>query len=118
MLEAVPVTKEEVVDCVLPLLLCLERLDYAGAIGCCMSSRLGSVELARAVGASGKTVCRPPVSIVDVVDMVRIEGGGDRWSVVVPLWTEEEGRSDLSLEGVVERVGGRLVLHLDDVHVL
>ena len=34
----------------------------------------------------------------DLADAVRVSGRPDLWSVVIPLWTEAEGRSDLSLE--------------------
>jgi hypothetical protein len=42
----------------------------------------------------------------------------NRWSIAMPLWSKEEGRSDLTVEiTVIEREGGELV-ELDDIHVL
>jgi hypothetical protein len=55
----------------------------------------------------------PPEAWADA-DAVPIETGG--WSVVVPLWTVEEGRSDLSLTATVYESPVR-VLGVD-VHVL
>ena len=41
------------------------------------------------------------------------------WSVVVPLFTREEGRSDLSLElTVTELQEGSVGIQVDDLHVL
>lgn len=38
--------------------------------------------------------------------------------VVVDLWTAEEGRSDLSLEGTVREEEGRVIVKIDNVHVM
>lgn len=38
--------------------------------------------------------------------------------IVVELWTAEEGRSDLSLEGSVREVNGEIVVSIDSVHVM
>jgi len=41
------------------------------------------------------------------------------WAVLVPLWTREEGMSDLSMEAtVVESPGGGVSVVIDNIHVL
>jgi hypothetical protein len=40
------------------------------------------------------------------------------WSVRAPLWSREEGRSDLTLELTISRDGGRWNVEIDDLHVL
>ena len=39
------------------------------------------------------------------------------WAVNVPLWTEEEGRSDLELEATVVERDGRVRVEVDNIHV-
>jgi hypothetical protein len=68
---------------------------------------------------------RYPASLVDlpddvwaVADRTPMPDRPDTWWVVVPLWTAEEGRSDLSLEAYVvdDSRGIRVILH--DAHVM
>jgi hypothetical protein len=60
------------------------------------------------------TLIALPEQAWDEADAVPIETGG--WSVVLPLWTAEEGRSDLSLTATVYEAPVRVVGV--DVHVL
>ena len=55
-----------------------------------------------------------------LVETTRIVGAEPpAWSVVVPLWTREEGRSDLTAElTLTESSAGEIDLELDDLHVL
>jgi hypothetical protein len=47
-----------------------------------------------------------------------VEGQPGLWPVIIPLWTEAEGRSDLSVEATVEdRVEGPVV-EVRSIHVL
>jgi hypothetical protein len=41
-----------------------------------------------------------------------------KWSIAMPLWTHEEGRSDLTMEmTIIEKANG-FAIELDDLHVL
>jgi len=53
-------------------------------------------------------------------DIVPISGSNPQlWSVVVPLWSQEEGRSDLSLEITVQdSPDQKYLIDIDDLHVL
>jgi hypothetical protein len=41
-----------------------------------------------------------------------------QWWVVLPLWTREEGMSDLSLQATVTESRGGIVVVIDDIRVL
>ena len=81
--------------------------------------RLSADELAHAVREYGRQVIPPPDAVLPL-DVVPITGAElPAWSVNVPLWTAEEGRSDLTLELTV-RAGpaGAYDVEIDDLHVL
>lgn len=87
--------------------------------------RLSAVELRNAVDEYGRRLLMPPDVAFDELDVVEIDtkGGARAWSVRVDLWTEEEGRSDLSLEMTMREPneddgGGQLVVEVDNLHVL
>jgi hypothetical protein len=41
-----------------------------------------------------------------------------QWWVVLPLWTQEEGMSDLSLEATVTESTGGVIVVIENIHVL
>jgi hypothetical protein len=51
-------------------------------------------------------------------DAVPADGRPDLWSVVIPLWTEAEGRSDLSLEATIEDRAEGAIVEIGGIHVL
>jgi hypothetical protein len=54
----------------------------------------------------------------DLSDAVQIGGQPGLWSVIIPLWTQAEGRSDLSLEAMVEEGAEGLIVEIENIHVL
>ncbi|HKG95318.1 MAG TPA: hypothetical protein VKA84_25590 [Gemmatimonadaceae bacterium] len=82
--------------------------------------RLSADELRDAVRAYGRRVVAPPREAAPPLDVVAVAGAEPpEWSVAVPLWTAEEGRSDLTLELTVRAApGGAYAIELDNVHVL
>lgn len=82
--------------------------------------RLSAVELAYAVEQYGRTIIVPPYGLTLELDVVPITGAQPQvWSVNVPLWTLEEGRSDLTLEITVRASASRdYIVEIDDLHVL
>lgn len=80
---------------------------------------LAGEDIARAIQAYGKTVVPCPEPIEDLFDMAQVtDTARPTWSVVVPLYTQEEGRSDLSLELTVVELGrNEFQVTLEDVHV-
>jgi hypothetical protein len=54
----------------------------------------------------------------ELSDHGQVEPELDTWWVVLPLWTVNEGRSDLSLEATVREQSARVTVQIDGVHVL
>ena len=92
---------------------------YAGAIQACSSSRLTEADIDGVIRDYGRTFVRLPADYGDCLDAVRVEGRGNpTWSIRAPLWSREEGRSDLTLElTVINEVNG-LSIELDDLKVI
>jgi hypothetical protein len=92
---------------------------FEEAIRMCSSSRLTAKDLERTTRRYGCTFVQPPLAIDGLVDAVAIKGMGPlAWSVRAPLWTLEEGRSDLTLELTVTASSTGAVVELDDLRVL
>ena len=82
------------------------------------SGRLSAAELAEAVRKYGRTLVLLPDESRELVEVYPQAGEPARALLDVPLWTKEEGRSDLSLTlSVVEREG-RYRVTMNDLHVL
>ena len=94
--------------------------DYAGLCRLARTCRLGPEDLERAVQDYGRYLVALPDAAFDAVDIVAIsDSQPQRWSVVVPLWSREEGRSDLSLEITVEdSPTPEYAVEIEDLHVL
>ncbi|WP_132649815.1 DUF7668 domain-containing protein [Rubrivivax gelatinosus] len=92
--------------------------DYESVIKWAPRSRMAAETLRIAVESYGRRLVQPPH--YDLADFVAVEGAvAPTWSVVVPLFTAEEGRSDLSLElTMVEKAPGEWEAEVDDLHVL
>jgi hypothetical protein len=82
------------------------------------SSRLTSEDLRQVVRDYGRTLIVPPSEAYGHLDIVRVRDTVPTWSIRVPLWTAEEGRSDLTLELTISFADEIPVVELDDLHVL
>ena len=84
------------------------------------SGRCSASDLHKAVRGYGQTIVLPPLDDAPPFDVVQVATSLSReWSVRVPLWTREDGRSDLTLELTVrEQPSGRYAVEVDDLHVL
>lgn len=82
--------------------------------------RLSATDLARAVRDYGPSLVPLPPEALDDLDVVAVDGSDPpTYSVVVDLWTREEGHSDLTLElQLVDRYGGAYDVSIMDLHVL
>jgi hypothetical protein len=65
------------------------------------SGRLASHELQEALQAYGRTLIPLPDEAFRLAEVYPIKGQTATWAVDVPLWTAEEGRSDLTLSVTV-----------------
>jgi hypothetical protein len=97
----------------------LAQGDYEGLCRLANGSRLAATEVERVVRDYGRRLVTLPVEAFQTIDVVPVSNSNpQRWSVVVPLWSEEEGRSDLSLELTVEDLpGAAYSVEIDDLHV-
>ena len=97
----------------------LAQDDYEGFCRLAKASRIGAAEVERVVRDYGRHFVTLPIEAFQAVDIVPVlKSNPPRWSVVVPLWSEEEGRSDLSLELTVEdSPGSAYSVEIDDLHV-
>ncbi|GAB3550086.1 hypothetical protein GCM10027343_32710 [Noviherbaspirillum agri] len=94
--------------------------DYVAIERFTQGVRLPTSELQQAIVDYGRTLIMPPASALDNLDIIEIENSSPRaWSVVADLWTEEEGRSDLSLVcTLIDQPGDLLAVEVDDLRVL
>ena len=77
--------------------------DYEGLCRLPRASRLSPAEIERVVRDYGRQLIPLPIPAFETVDIVPVsKSHPQQWSVVVPLWSKEEGRSDLSLQLTVE----------------
>jgi hypothetical protein len=98
----------------------IARGQYGAAEGRTGGVRLSAAELAAAVAEYASALAPVPLNARLPLDVIRVERPGlPSWAVVVPMWTREEGRSDLSLELTVRQSPhGGYTLEIDDLHVL
>ena len=89
--------------------------DYAGALSAVDASRCSLEDLKGVVDRYGRTLLSPPDADWDVVAFAPPAPEG--WSVYAPLWSVEEGRSDLELRFTVVRRDGPFRVQLDDLLV-
>jgi hypothetical protein len=77
----------------------LVRREYETVEAMTRGSRLSAREMEWAITQYGRTLTNPPVDAWSSLDVVQINGSmPPAFHVVVPLWTAEEGCSDLSVE--------------------
>ena len=80
------------------------------------SSRVAWIDVARVVYVYGRTFRSAPNTLDEFIDAVPVTPSG--WSVSCPLWTEEEGRSDLAFHATcLEVYPGLWRIDVDDVLV-
>jgi hypothetical protein len=85
------------------------------------AKNLTAVEMREAVESYGRTLARPPEGQLPAsVDVIELEGAPPRrLFVVLPLMTQEEGLSDLSVEMTLTEVAPHLwLIAMESIHVL
>ena len=97
----------------------LARGQYDLLISRCLETRLTGEDLREVVRGYGRKLVVPPSNAYKELDAVKIEAVAiPTWSVRVPVWTEEEGRSDLTIELSISLTPDGPRVELDDLHVL
>lgn len=81
--------------------------------------RLGAQQIASVISEYGCQLVMPPEGAFGLMDVIAVNNSQPpRFSITMPLWTREEGRSDLSLEHTVIQGLNSYDIELDDIHVL
>lgn len=97
----------------------LARGDYALVIERCVNSRLTANDLRTVIRDYGRKLVPPPANAYSTLDAIKVKNAVmPTWSIRAPLWTEEEGRSDLTLELTITLDANNPRVELDDLHVL
>lgn len=124
LVSALQVTGESMIDAerlqqtVLHLVSLLVDQQYSELEKLSDGKRLSAAEIQHAVTCYGRTLTMPPVD-VDEADVIEVIGSNPtRWSVIVRLYTQEEGLSDLSLDvSLIESDGLVYRAEIEDLHV-
>lgn len=82
------------------------------------AGRLTEAELRTAVEQYGRTLVPLPADREMLVDIYEQTSQPDTVTLDVPLWTREEGRSDLTLSATAIKQGETYTVEVDDLHVL
>ena len=93
--------------------------DFAALVLLTDGMRMDAVTIRRAIEGYGRNLIPLPDEGFNELDVVEIESTNPRrWSVRCPLWTRQEGRSDLTLELTILHEATGFKVELDDIHVL
>lgn len=97
----------------------LVRQEYDVIEAMTRGHRLSAEDIQRAVEQYGRTLIAPPEDGWNAVEVDRIEPSSvPTFSIDVPLWSREEGRSDLTLSlTLVEFAPGLFETQIDDLRV-
>jgi hypothetical protein len=96
----------------------LARGDFDALEADGRAGRVGADGLRQAVAEYGRTLIELPDAAYELADAGPVSTEPGQWWVVVPMWTAEEGRSDLSLELSAIPSGDGHRFEIDDLHVL
>ena len=82
-------------------------------------SRMSVDDIRAVVDGYGRTLVLPPPKVYDELDAIEVRNAPKRtFNIRFPLWTEEEGRSDLELVlTAVDFAEGLWTIHVDSVLV-
>ncbi|MDQ2745658.1 MAG: hypothetical protein M3T96_00140 [Acidobacteriota bacterium] len=83
------------------------------------SVRLRAEEISKAIDEYSGSFIMPLEDAFDNLDVIKISGKNpSEWSVVMNLWTIEEGQSDLSIELTIIDNGENIFrVEFDNIHV-
>ena len=94
--------------------------DIDGLFRLAPTSRISAEEVRSVIASYPHRPIFPSVPVEDLIDVVEVRGASPKsWSVNLPLWTKEEGRSDLVVQmHFIDSSTEIYSVELDDIHVL
>jgi hypothetical protein len=72
----------------------------------------------RSYGNSGTTIVPLPEGAWSAAEAGRVDAHPGQWWAIVPLWTRDEGMSDLSLEATITESADGVKIVIDNIRVL
>ncbi len=86
----------------------------------CNGVRLDAKEIAYAVSEYGRTIIPLPKEGYERLDIIEVSNSNPKeWSVNIPIYTSEEGLSDLTLElSLINNSTELYQIEVDNLHVL
>lgn len=98
----------------------LAREAYGELESLSQGVRLSAEEMKEAIRSYGRKIARFPEAGYKELDIIEVSGSNPKqWSVNVPLFTESEGRSDLTLSVTfIESNTSLYKIEIEDIHVL
>lgn len=82
------------------------------------SGRLTAAHLRDAIATYGRTLIPLPDEAIRHMDVYPYTADPQVLTVDIPLWTEEEGLSDLTLRLTAEILDSMILVRIEDIHVL
>jgi len=79
--------------------------------------RLSAADMEEAIKEYDCQLVMPPLDAYELMNVVKIMGG-DSWYVVMPLWSQDEGESDLSIELTIVKESDNFIFEIENIHVL
>lgn len=110
--------EEQIRSIVIDLLVLLADGDYQSIMERCGGSGVTSDELQKVIRDYGRKVIAPPADYACINVYAREAATVPTWAVEADLWTEEEGRSDLTLSLIIAFGPSGPAIRLDNLHVL
>jgi hypothetical protein len=110
--------ERQVRSIVIDLLVLLADGDYESVMERCGYSLLDDHDLQAAVAEYGHKIVPPPADYAFLRACELKARAVPTWHVEADLWTEEEGRSDLTLEMMIEFEPSGPVIGINNLHAL
>lgn len=95
----------------------LAAKDYSSLEIWTSGERLSATDIDNAVKEYGGTIKKIDEYDCSKLDIVKVTGK-DEYSVYIPIYTDEEGISDLTMEMSIISPNGRPLVSIDNIHVL
>jgi hypothetical protein len=109
---------EDMIRAIQDLVQSLVDQRYSDIVADGRGGRVTEDEMRTAISDYGRTLIPLPDEAWSQVDVYEQANDPGEVMVDVPLWTVEEGRSDLTLSISARKEGDQYHLEIDDLHVL
>ena len=113
-------TERQIADTLKRLMQLLVNADFESVQRLSGGARLSANMIREAISEYGHKLVMPPERAYSNIDAIEVtDSTPRRWSVTFPLWSADEGRSDLALECTLTESGyDMLDVEIDGIHVL